>query len=179
MSEFRLPELDGLALQQELRASGAPAAIVFVAAARVDVRTTVRAMKQGAIDFLEKPVASGPLLSAVGAALARVRAEAERRRRLERLRARHERLTPREREVFALVTAGLLNKEVGWELGTSEKTVKVQRARAIEKMGARSFAELVRMADALGVRPPAPAGVPPGAAVAGAAAPASWSGAIG
>ena len=117
----------------------------------VDVPTTVRAMKRGAVDFLQKPVSSATLLPAVAAALERARAAVESRHRIDVLRERYDTLTPRERQVFALVTAGLLNKQVGYELGTSEKTVKVQRARVIEKMGAHSLADLVRMADRLGV----------------------------
>ncbi|HET8541133.1 MAG TPA: response regulator [Anaeromyxobacter sp.] len=151
VSDVRMPGMDGLALQTELCAGGVPVATVFLTGF-ADVPTSVRAMKQGAVDFLQKPVSSAVLLPAVAAALERARKDAESRHRIDVLRERYETLTPRERQVFALVTAGLLNKQVGFELGTSEKTVKVQRARVIEKMGARSLADLVRMADRLGIR---------------------------
>jgi RNA polymerase sigma factor (sigma-70 family) len=153
VSDVRMPGMDGLALQQELRAMGAPASLVFLTGF-ADVPTAVQAMKRGAVDFLQKPVRSEPLLAAVSAALARARRELELQRCVDELRTRYETLTPRERQVFALVTAGLLNKQVGAALGTSEKTVKVQRARVIEKMRARSLADLVRMADRLELGPP-------------------------
>jgi FixJ family two-component response regulator len=160
VSDVRMPGMDGLTLQQELAHSGAPAAVVFVTGF-ADVPIALRAMKHGAVDLLEKPARSDVLLPAVAAALGRAREQAELRRRAGELRERYETLTHRERQVFALVTAGLLNKQVGFELGTSEKTVKVQRAHVVEKMGARSLADLVRMADRLGL----------GAAEQGAAAP--------
>jgi FixJ family two-component response regulator len=166
VSDVRMPGMDGLALQEALQSAGANAPIVFLTA-HADVPITLRAMKHGALDLLEKPVTADALLAAVGAALSLARSEVETRHRVEDLRARHETLTRRERQVFALVTAGLLNKQVGFELGTSEKTVKVQRARVIEKMGARSLADLVRMADRLGIGPagaPAPAMAPERAA---------------
>jgi FixJ family two-component response regulator len=153
VSDVRMPGMDGLALQEELRSQAAPVAVVFLTG-YADVPTAVRAMKLGAVDLLLKPVPRDVLLAAVAAALARAVAEADRRHRGDDLRERYRTLTRREREVFALVTSGLLNKEVGFELGTSEKTVKVQRARVIEKLGAGSLADLVRMADRLGVRPP-------------------------
>jgi FixJ family two-component response regulator len=152
VSDVRMPGMDGLALQEALRSADEPPPVVFLTA-HADVPITLRAMKRGALDLLEKPVAADALLAAVGSALALARAEVETRHRGEDLRARYGTLTRRERQVFALVTSGLLNKQVGFELGTSEKTVKVQRARVIEKMGARSLADLVRMADRLGVGP--------------------------
>jgi FixJ family two-component response regulator len=158
--DVKMPGMDGLARQDAVRSTAAPAPVVFLTA-HADVATTLRAMKHGAIDLLEKPVAADALLAAVGAALSLARAEVETRHRIEDLRARYETLTRRERQVFALVTSGLLNKQVGFELGTSEKTVKVQRARVIEKMGARSLAELVRMADQVGVGPGAARGGDP------------------
>jgi FixJ family two-component response regulator len=153
VSDIRMPGMDGLALQEELHARSAPMALLFLTGF-ADVKVTVRAMKHGAVDLLEKPVSSTVLLPAVAAALERARAEADSRHRIDALREQYATLTPRERQVFALVTTGLLNKQVGFELGTSEKTVKVQRARVIEKMGAHSLADLVRMADRLGLTAP-------------------------
>lgn len=152
VSDLRMPGMDGLALQEELRSRRAPVSLVFLTGF-ADVPTTLRALKRGALDLLEKPVSGDALLSAVAFAIDRAQREGEARQRVDGLRARYATLTPRERQVFALVTAGLLNKQVGFELGTSEKTVKVQRARVIEKMGARSLADLVRMADGLGIGP--------------------------
>jgi FixJ family two-component response regulator len=162
VSDIRMPGMDGLALQEELCAVGAPALLFLTGFA--DVPTTLRAMKHGALDLLEKPVSADALLGAVATALERARNDAVSRHRVDDLRARYKTLTPRERQVFALVTSGLLNKQVGYELGTSEKTVKVQRARVIAKMGASSLADLVRMADRLGVAPLA-AGADPAHAV--------------
>ncbi len=152
VSDIRMPGMDGLALQDELHTRTFPVALVFLTGF-ADVKTTVRAMKRGAVDLIEKPASSAVLLPAVAAALERARTEADTRHRIDVLRERYETLTPRERQVFALVTSGLLNKQVGFELGTSEKTVKVQRAHLIEKMGAHSLADLVRMADRLGISP--------------------------
>jgi FixJ family two-component response regulator len=154
VSDVRMPGLDGLALQEELLARGAPVSLVFLTGF-ADVPSAVRAMKRGALDLLQKPVRSGLLLATVAAAVARARKDAEARRVADGLLDRYRTLTRRERQVFALVTSGLLNKQVGFALGTSEKTVKVQRARVIEKMAARSLADLVRMADRLGIRPSA------------------------
>jgi FixJ family two-component response regulator len=152
VSDVRMPGMDGLALQEEVCAGCMPVSVVFLTGF-ADVPTTVRAMKHGAVDFLQKPVSSSVLLPAVAAALGRARDDAESRQRIDVLLERYATLTPRECQVFALVTAGLLNKQVGFELGTSEKTVKVQRARVIEKMRATSLAELVRMADRLSIGP--------------------------
>ena len=117
--------------------------------------SSVRAMKGGAVDFLEKPVEDTELLEAIERALVRYRERQAARREKQTLEARAARLTPREREVFALVAAGLLNKQVGHELGTTEKTIKVHRARVMEKMEADSLADLVRMAASLGLSSPA------------------------
>ena len=103
------------------------------------------------LSFLEKPVREDDLFDALGRAVARSREQILRREALRDLRDRYEKLTPRERQVFALVVSGLINKEAAWELGISEKTIKVHRARVVEKMGARSLPDLVRMAGRLGI----------------------------
>jgi FixJ family two-component response regulator len=152
LSDVRMPGMDGLALQEALRSLPTTPALVFLTA-YPDVRTTVRAIQRGAHDLLEKPVPADVLLVAVEEAMERAREGARRRHQADGLHERYRSLTPRERQVFALVTSGLLNKQVGFELGTSEKTVKVQRARVMEKMGAGSLADLVRMADLVGIGP--------------------------
>jgi len=118
---------------------------------RGGIPSSVRAMKEGAVDFLEKPVRAQELLDALDRAVARSRERILERQRLAELRRRYSRLTARERQVLALVVSGLLNKQVASELGVSEKTVKVHRSRAVEKMGARSLPDLVRMAGRLGI----------------------------
>jgi FixJ family two-component response regulator len=148
--DIRLPGLSGLDLQQELKAF-APALPVIFITGHGDVRTGVRAMKDGAVDFLAKPVDDRDLLSVVAQAIARNAEARARETELRELRRRAASLTPREREVMALVVRGLLNKQVASELGTVEKTVKVHRARVIEKMGVESLADLVRAAEKLGM----------------------------
>jgi FixJ family two-component response regulator len=147
--DLRMPGLSGLDLQDQLAQQGLDMAIVFISG-RADVQSGIRAMKGGAIDFLEKPVSDEALLGALRRGLEkdaeRLASEADKGV----LQARLATLTPREREVFALIVTGRLNKQVGAELGTSEKTVKVHRARVMQKMAAGSLAELVRMADRLG-----------------------------
>jgi len=118
-----------------------------------DVPMGIKAMKRGAVDFLEKPVDRKALLEAVHRAAERSRNQKSSGARLGDLQRRYELLTPRERQVFQSVTAGLLNKLVAAELGTTEQTIKVHRARVMIKMNAESLAELVRMADQLHVRP--------------------------
>jgi RNA polymerase sigma factor (sigma-70 family) len=114
-------------------------------------------MKGGAVDFIQKPLEADELLRVVSQALERDRRDREARAQRERLEARLARLTPRERQVFALVVTGLGNKQVGWELGATEKTIKVHRARVMEKMEAGSLAELVRQSETLGHHTPPPA----------------------
>jgi len=116
-----------------------------------DIPMTVRAMKAGAVEFLTKPFRDQDLLDAVQQALERDRAARAQRAEIEELRARLESLTPREQQVMRLVVAGLLNKQIAGKLGTSETTIKIHRHQVMEKMGADSLAELVRMADRLGV----------------------------
>jgi FixJ family two-component response regulator len=150
LTDLRMPGIDGITLAEKLSGLANPPPVVFVTA-HGQVTDGVRAMKEGAVDFLEKPVSVDALLDAIGRAVARIRAEIGARHELAELQRRHQQVTPREREVFALVVSGLLNKQVAWELGISEKTVKVHRARVIAKMGAQSLPDLVRMAARLGV----------------------------
>ena len=150
--DLRLPGQSGLELQRTLAARGATPPIVFVTG-HADVPTSVFAMKGGAIDFLEKPVPEKELVAALVRALeldARARLE---RGQLERIQARYASLTSREREVFSEIIAGRLNKQAALTLGIAEHTVKLHRSRVLEKMDAGSVADLVRMAEALDLRP--------------------------
>jgi FixJ family two-component response regulator len=144
-----MPGLSGLELQRELMAF-APLSIIFITG-HGDVPASVRAMKDGAVDFLTKPVDERNLLSVVAQAIARNQEARERYTEIQELQRRAANLTPREREVMALVVRGRLNKQSAVELGTVEKTIKVHRARVIEKMGVGSLAELVRAAEKLGM----------------------------
>jgi len=148
--DIRMPGLTGLDLQQELKAVAPSLPIVFITG-HADVRTSVRAMKDGAVDFLTKPVDASDLLSIVASSLARNLEALTRDSELRELRRRAAMLTPREHEVMQLVVQGKLNKQIAAELGTVEKTIKVHRARVIQKMGAESLAELVRIAEKLGI----------------------------
>ncbi|HEU5163330.1 MAG TPA: response regulator [Thermoanaerobaculia bacterium] len=144
------PGMDGLEFQEQL-ASVAALPIVFLSGTS-DIAKGVRAMKKGAVDFLSKPVAEDVLLPAIEQAIAKDLADRSRREWQQDLRVRWEQLTPREKEVAGLVVSGMLNKQVGLRLHVSEKTVKVHRARVMEKMQADSVADLVRMVDAVGGR---------------------------
>ena len=159
VADLRMPGLSGLQLQDELARRGLELPLLFISG-EADVSSSVRAMKGGAVDFLEKPVGDDALIDAVARALRRHRETQAARREATLLQAHYERLTPREKQVFALVVSGLLNKQVGFELGATEKTIKVHRARVMEKMRAGSLAELVRLADEGGVTAP---GVDPAA----------------
>jgi len=156
LTDLRMPGIDGMELARTLSAYPVPPPIVFLSA-HGDVPASVKAMKDGAVDFLEKPVQEEDLFDALERAVARSREESLQRRGLADLTQNFAKLTPREREVFALVISGLINKEVAWELGISEKTIKVHRARVVEKMGARSLPDLVRMAGRLGLPSERPA----------------------
>jgi FixJ family two-component response regulator len=149
--DVRLPGVSGLDFQAELSDADIQIPIIFITG-HADIPMTVRAMRAGAVEFLTKPFRDQDLLDAVQAALARDRE----RRILEMtvldMRARFATLSPREQEVFSLVTIGLMNKQIAGELGLSEITVKLHRGNVMKKMGARSLADLVRLADAVGVR---------------------------
>ena len=144
--DVAMPGLDGLALQQALTTGGSHRPVIFITG-KGDVPTSVRAMKAGALDFLTKPVKEKDLVDAIQRAESR---DAELRllhSELDSIQARINTLTPREREVFTHVVAGRLNKQIAGELGTVEKTIKVHRSRMMEKLGLRTVADLVRMAE--------------------------------
>jgi FixJ family two-component response regulator len=148
--DVRLKGLSGLDLQKRLVEGDVDIPIIFITG-HGDIPMAVQAMKAGAVEFLRKPFRDQDLLDAVQQALERDRKGREQRAEIAELRKRFDSLTPREREVMALVAAGLLNKQVARELGTSEASVKVHRQHVMEKSGADSLAELVRMADKLGI----------------------------
>ncbi|SAL80630.1 two component LuxR family transcriptional regulator [Caballeronia terrestris] len=151
--DVELPDLNGLELQRELNAMSAPVSVIFISG-HGDIAMTVSAMKAGALDFLVKPVGDTALLSAIENALRHASETRANRIEIDSIRDRLERLTPREREVLALVVEGHLNKQVACKLGTAEKTIKVHRARVMDKMGAHSLAELVRINDKAGLHRP-------------------------
>jgi FixJ family two-component response regulator len=146
--DVRLPESSGLELQRELAEAGIEIPIIFITG-HADVPMTVRAMKAGAVEFLTKPFRGQELLDAVQEAIAKDRKASSDRAQTAEIRSRFDSLTPREKEVFNLVVAGLLNKQIGGELGTSELTIKTHRGRVMDKMGAESVADLVRMSERL------------------------------
>jgi FixJ family two-component response regulator len=158
--DVRLPGLSGLDLQRELADSDAALPIIFLTG-HGDVPMSVRAMKAGAVEFLTKPFREQDLLDAIRSAIERDRASRGERRELTELRSRYASLTPRERDVLAGIVAGLLNKQIAGELGTSEVTVKEQRGHLMQKMQAGSVAELVRFASRLGITPPRSSAAPP------------------
>ena len=152
VTDVRMPGVDGFQLQETLGQTVPYLSVVFITG-HGDIPMSVKAIRGGAVDFLEKPVDDEALLEAVRRAAERSRYQKALGTELGDLQRRYGLLTPRERQVFQLVTAGLLNKQAGADLGTTEKTIKVHRARVMSKMKADSLAELVRMADQLGVRP--------------------------
>ena len=150
--DVRLPGMSGLAVQQELANVGIALPVIFISG-HADVPISVRAMKAGAVEFLTKPFHEQELLDAVHVAIDRDGVRRREAGRAAELHARFGTLSPREREVMALVAAGRANKQIAGELGVSLVTVKVHRGHVMRKMVARSIADLVRMADQLGVRP--------------------------
>jgi FixJ family two-component response regulator len=149
--DVRLPGISGLDFQSELAKAKIYVPIIFITG-HGDIPMSVKAMKAGAVEFLTKPFRDQELLDAIGIALNLDRTRRENEKAVSNLRALFDSLTPREREVMALVTAGLMNKQIAAQLDVSEVTVKVHRGNAMGKMRARSLAELVRMADVLGIR---------------------------
>ncbi|HUL04662.1 MAG TPA: response regulator [Gemmatimonadales bacterium] len=145
-----MPDLGGLELQDLLQAANVPLPILF-ATGHGDVPSSVRAMKGGAVDFLTKPIEEADLFAAVRRAVAMDDDGRRTRAAQAALTQRLSRLTPREHQVLALVVTGMLNKQIAGQLGTSERTIKVHRARVMQKMEATSVADLVRIADRLGV----------------------------
>jgi FixJ family two-component response regulator len=148
--DLNMPGLNGLQLQEYLLDHEISLPIVFITGYGT-VPDSVKAMKAGAVDFLQKPFTDEDLLAAIARAFEADLRARQNRKQLKQLRESLETLTPRECEVFRLVAAGMLNKQIAFQLGTVEKTVKVHRARVMAKMGAHSVADLVRFADKLGI----------------------------
>lgn len=147
--DLNMPGMTGIDLQEALASRDITLPIVFLSG-HGDIPTSVRAVKRGAVDFLTKPVDESALLAAIGAALEKDRGARLARAGLEHIHRRIATLTPREQQVMALVVKGMLNKQIGAELGTVEKTVKVHRARVMRKMQVRSVADLVRLVERIG-----------------------------
>jgi FixJ family two-component response regulator len=156
--DIRLPGLSGLDFQNELARAKIRIPIIFMTG-HGDIPMTVRAMKSGAVDFLTKPFRDQDMRDAVVAAIERDRKRREADSITANIQALFDTLTPRERDVLVGVTSGLMNKQVAAELGLAEITVKIHRGHIMKKMGARSLADLIRMAEALGVRRAKPPGV--------------------
>lgn len=142
--DIRMPGLGGMELQERLLAMGSSIPIIFITG-HADVPMAVEAMQKGAFDFIEKPVRDQDLLERIADALNADRTQRSRRENLSEIEARLSRLTKREREVMELIVAGKPNKIIAWELGASQRTIEIHRARVMDKMQARSLAELVRM----------------------------------
>ena len=151
--DIRLPGISGLDFQRELVQAKNDIPMIFVTA-HGDIPMTVRAMKAGAVEFLTKPFRDQDLLDAIQVGLERDRVRRQRQAETAMLRERLESLTPREREILPLVVSGLLNKQVGAEIGATEATVKVHRSQLMRKMGASSLADLVRMSEKMGIAVP-------------------------
>lgn len=149
--DLRMPAMNGLELQEQLMTRNLNLPVIFLTGYGT-VPASVRAMKRGAVDFLEKPVDDQVLLDAIYQALEKDRENSHHQAEAKAIQDRLKSLTPREYEVFTLITTGLLNKQAAYELGTAEKTIKVHRARIMEKMHCESLAQLVRLAEKVGVR---------------------------
>lgn len=149
--DIKMPELSGLELQDRLSEKAISLPIIFITG-HGTVPASVKAFKAGAMDFLQKPFKDAELLDAISRGIEKHRRLRREQKEMNALRTRLETLTPREREVFSLVACGLLNKQVAFDLGITEKTVKVHRAGVMQKMGAQSLADLVRFAEKLGIR---------------------------
>ena len=152
--DVRLPGVSGIDFQADLSKRNIHIPIVFMTG-HGDIPMTVRAMKAGAVEFLTKPFRDQDMLDAVQLALERDLSRIESEKAASGLKSKFETLTPREQEIMALVASGLMNKQVAGKIGLSEITVKVHRGRVMQKMGAKTLADLVRIAEALGIRPPA------------------------
>lgn len=150
--DVSMPGLDGLKLQQALSAGGSQRPVIFLTG-KGDIPTSVRAMRAGAIDFLTKPVNDADLLAAIACAEKEDAGTRHANAEFDRINARFAILTPREREVMSHVVAGRLNKQIAGDLGTVEKTIKVHRGRVMGKLGVRSVADLVRLAEKAGIAP--------------------------
>jgi FixJ family two-component response regulator len=155
--DIRLPGSSGLDLQSELAKANICIPIIFITG-HGDIPMTVRAMKGGAVDFLTKPFRDQDLLDAVLGAIDKDRKRREANKTIASLQALYETLSGREREVLAFVAAGLMNKQIAAELGLAEITVKIYRGHIMKKMQAKSLADLIRMTEALGIRPTKPSG---------------------
>jgi len=153
--DVRLPGLSGLDLQRELVRTEAPIPVIFITG-HGDIPMSVRAMKEGAVEFLAKPFRDQDLLDAIQHALGIDRAARQERAMVAEVRRRYESLTKREREVMRLAVSGLLNKQIAGELGSSEVTVKMHRGQVMHKMKAQSIVELLRMAEKIGITSEAP-----------------------
>ena len=152
IADIRMPEMDGLELQQQLAERSLPFPMIIITG-HGDVPLAVRAMKAGALDFIEKPFATATIMAAIKAALARLDATGERDPASAAAAAKLQILSPREREVLEGLLAGLPNKTIAYDLAISPRTVEIHRARVMDKMGARSLSELIRLALAAGLQP--------------------------
>jgi len=150
--DIRMPGLSGLDLQDELVAAGRTLPIIFISG-HGNIPISVRAMKAGAVDFIEKPFEDQSLLDAINHSLKKDRQTKLEQAELREIQQRFDSLTPREREVFAHVVSGKLNKQIAFELGTTERTIKAHRARVMKKMQAKSLADLIWLAEKVGSYP--------------------------